>query len=574
MCSVSLAFTATGKFVFFFLFFLFLTFFFSGLRLQCTTNAWSLPGAKSLSDCRCAPGYAGSVTAGCTKCDQGLYKDRTADEACQLCPSGTYANQLGSSSLNECLTCPGGTFSGNGSKQCQVCLAGTFSNPRSSECETCSSGSYSTNNASMCTLCPAGSFQIPDVPRDDRSCSVCPTGTFSTIIGAANNTCQTCADGSFSIPGSRNCTLCPKGFWSVQGSVCAPCPTNSSSVGGTGPAGCACDPGFYRDMIGYVGFPGFSCKLCGPGTYSDGGNECKQCPAGTFTTGVGGGNSAACIGCSPGFYSSNGSAQCLGCNKGTFSSITGATACTNCEVGWYARANSSRCDACLVGTYGEGQIGSQAECTQCPIGFYCTGAKGRTLCPIGTYQGLPGQFSATACKPCKENSFCPMPYLQQSCPAGTVSAAGAKSMLECRCGAGVGCSYRKVVEAVVSLNATAAFFGMESVQQLFINAVAAAAQVQRDRVFLSKIVNKDTGEIVPIVRTTVRRRHLLETSGQRRPLKPKQNTQTFHVMLAVLDTDHMHDLNPHLEEHGLPKSHEFVWYAPHHVQVRDEGLSL
>jgi hypothetical protein len=155
-----------------------------------------------------------------------------------------------------------------------------------------------------------------------------------------------------------------------------------------------------------------------------------------------------------------------------------------------------------------------------------------------------------------------MPFLKQQCPEGTTSEPGSTNMLMCTCTKGITCVYSKVVEAIISLNISKSHFQQADVQARFVNAVANAASVTSDKVYLFKIVDKDTGEEVPVtLYNGVRRRALFGA------LSDDDTVREQHIMVAVKDTENMMNMDHHLVRSGLPSSTEWHWYPRHDVKV-------
>jgi hypothetical protein len=77
--------------------------------VSCGTNAWSLAGSSSLSNCFCLLGSSGNPSSG----------------GCTLCGSGSYSAVNGSAS---CTSCTNGatTIASSGSTRCDACNAGNI----------------------------------------------------------------------------------------------------------------------------------------------------------------------------------------------------------------------------------------------------------------------------------------------------------------------------------------------------------------------------------------------------------------------------------------------------------------
>ncbi len=91
-------------------------------------------------------------------------------------------------------------------------------------------GSYSITN---CSECPSATA----FDSSDHACHVCPPGTFNN--GSYGLNCSDCPVGTFSGPGSVNCTPCAAGYYVnyISASVCLPC-DYGYSTNGTGATAC------------------------------------------------------------------------------------------------------------------------------------------------------------------------------------------------------------------------------------------------------------------------------------------------------------------------------------------------
>ena len=126
--------------------------------------------------------------------------------------------------------------------------------------------------------------------------------------------------------------------------------------------------------------------------------------------------------------------------------------------------------------------GSNGGCALCPWGFWCGGNDNNattehavaTACPAGTANPSPGAFSSAACLPCAlgtyapgagsavclacpAGAYCPATGLTApgpSCPAHTVSTAGARSLGDCACMPNYICTYRRDLVLQLALNTT------------------------------------------------------------------------------------------------------------------------
>uniref|UniRef100_A0A7S1PH81 TNFR-Cys domain-containing protein n=1 Tax=Percolomonas cosmopolitus TaxID=63605 RepID=A0A7S1PH81_9EUKA len=435
----------------------------------------------------------------CEFCPAGFYSNfsvETGLSACAPCPSGTYANQTDATSSDVCLRCPSGHVTSDEGNfnisSCQVCPPTTFAKSGYSSCSPCPSGTYSTSGSSVCISCPPGKvLQVPlDEVTDDLDancglchagtwtqileggvtiCVPCKAGTYSTIVGALNDTvCQRCHSGTYSELEGRNssswCEPCPRGTWSnAQGAnsfgTCVPCaPGYYSNVSAAvSPMTCrACPSGTWNSLYGSASIDACilcpsgtsspltgrnassTCEFCPPQTYAAAASpDCSPCPLGHYTDpNINGGRGMQsiddCIPCPSGTYfkTGNDSAFCVKCPKGTYSTTIGAfspTTCVNCEPGSFNDIEGSdSCEYCVRGTW-SAIIASDSsqKCESCPRGYFSnvTGASTPDSCqpcPSGSYQEISGSYTCSLC------------------PAGTYSTLSAsQNQTNCiECGAG------------------------------------------------------------------------------------------------------------------------------------------
>ena len=232
------------------------------------------------------------------------------------------------------------------------CANGYYKNVTTGNCNVCRNGTYSTaDNPLTCGSCPANNacvngVQIPcDVdngyfsPAGSTQCQKCPSGYIRT---------QTIINGNY------KCTACEEGQWSFNGKTCAPCLAGFACIGSghyvTCVAGSYSTPGSYQCTPCGQGYyntqPGStSCLTCKPGEYSFYPfQECYPCPDG-FACMTGG----DIIKCLPGSYSGFGSSSCLPCSGGSYSDVAGASSCQTCGINQYSLPGASNCTQCLLG---------------------------------------------------------------------------------------------------------------------------------------------------------------------------------------------------------------------------------
>ncbi len=134
----------------------------------------------------------------CLECPAGFFAGK-GEEACSLCPKGTYQDEARKGS---CKSCPAGYWTiEEGSKSQADCLP------------VCGHGTYSPSGLVPCLECPKNSFTGPPPADGFKECTSCPDNLFTFQPGA--QTVGECQE------------KCEPGFYSETGlSPCAPCPIN------------------------------------------------------------------------------------------------------------------------------------------------------------------------------------------------------------------------------------------------------------------------------------------------------------------------------------------------------------
>ena len=175
------------------------------------------------------------MRSGCFKCVAGEY--RVDENTCNICPSGTYAEQPvpGSSGASTCRACANASdisIKGSDSESdCRpVCSQGLLLAPTkdrlSNFCNaSCPSWTAADPNGMTCSnrICEAGSFRIRGVCRfcqmgyyqsqsNQTSCDACLGGRYTSEEGSAS--CQECNNETYSAPASTECSpvSCSKSF--------------------------------------------------------------------------------------------------------------------------------------------------------------------------------------------------------------------------------------------------------------------------------------------------------------------------------------------------------------------------
>jgi len=178
-----------------------------------------------------------------TLCPQGTYCDVSKLGSPIKCPSGTYNQNIGSTTKSSCKTCPGGTYCSQdatntipcpaqyycpeGSINYIPCKPGYYCPFATNNLLPCPSGSYCPEMSSVPMNCPAGAY-CPQLSIKPISCQggyQCPSGSNQQII---------CPKGTYSLPGSGECTACQNGEFTFGpgASECQTCPVSRVDFNG------------------------------------------------------------------------------------------------------------------------------------------------------------------------------------------------------------------------------------------------------------------------------------------------------------------------------------------------------
>ncbi|GIQ81354.1 hypothetical protein KIPB_002301, partial [Kipferlia bialata] len=400
---------------------------------------------SAMTAATCAAGYycpegTDHAPAVADLCSTGHYC-LAATELEEPCPAGRYRDAVGATMLTECALCPAGDYcAGGGAAVSGLCAAGHYC-PEGSHGPTqklCPAGTYnpSTSGESLddCESCPAGSYCAAgcDTPVICTMGYYCPLGTATPIpcpigtIGIAEGynlveQCDACDAGYFCDGLGRTTAkgLCDAGYYCTGGAYTSAPPNDET--GGVCPAG------------GYCGVGSASKEYCLAGTYNpttgaSSEDDCISCPGGQYCEGN---DSSETTGeCLAGYY----------CDGGASTSTQ-----HEAQAGYYAPAGSSSQFPCLPGTYNA--LAHQESCTECPEGSYCedstmdayvscpaghycpAGTIVPKSCPSGTFRADEGGVSIDDCTSCTAGMACTTSGLSApdaTCLAGYYCKGGAQ----------------------------------------------------------------------------------------------------------------------------------------------------
>ncbi|KAL0237074.1 hypothetical protein PCE1_000471 [Barthelona sp. PCE] len=325
----------------------------------------------------------------CTGADPGYYVDSTESNVQTECPSGTANPDSESTSSASCVACDADKFCAAGAcSTCSLIPKGSYADGNGITYTACPSGTYNEleggTTIAACVDCPGGTYN-PSTGGDafdacldvdlnyyaasgSSSQTACPDGYYSVVLeieGVVADSiaiCDVCPANTKSLAGN-NCTDCGDGFYSFEGaSSCLDCAGNGTA--------CLCESGQYAT----VWSNGTEyCETCNSGYYCLAGIR-KECPEGAFSFG----GASKCTNTTemPGWRYHTANRTILPC--------TGITE--------YYNETTEMCDQCLPGNKCH-----SSHITPCPLGFFSEEGGLCEPCLPGTYAPSTGMSGCTAC---------------------------------------------------------------------------------------------------------------------------------------------------------------------------------
>lgn len=332
------------------------------------------------------------------------------DSICERCPQGTF------------------TFAPSVSKECEQCPHGpsiAYDQPAGSLLESCS----------FCSLRDLESF-LEKHNQDDVFQNLISTTNLHTTI-----TSLTCGshDGHY-FPEVQRCICCPENVVAL--------PENNILEASTYGRACEVDnptiqrveyPKKYFNDVGQeeyepqcIGCPmglyfdslSSTCKLCGPGTFTNttGATACLACPPGTFQDEAG---KWFCKSCHLGYATSQDRTECISCGPGFFQSVYFAEECSRCEGDQYSVNDTNiGCRNCPLNSVGLQDANDLKDTCVCVPGHESVDEQGSVLrgVSLDCQPCKSGTFSATnafTCSDCGDNTISPgeKSTYCESCPA-------------------------------------------------------------------------------------------------------------------------------------------------------------
>ena len=430
------------------------------------------------SSCQICPTgqYCGSgpLTAG-TVCDIYSYCPEGTTFPEPNCAPGTYTDQNGLQTMNQCKQCIIGSYCTNGIVQ-GVCNAGYYcasgsdtptpdSYTNAGKAGPCPVGHYCLAGTLLPTICPEGKFRVSTGGAAVTDCSYCEAGYYCIPNNPIPVVCPT---GAYCPSGSSTPLLCPEGYYSTatqasSNSTCLICPAGylCSRAGIGSYTNFPCTPGYYCPtgaLLPLVAPQGFYSPGYFAGTVSD----LVLCPGGFYCEQMATGYQM----CSIGTYCPLGTYSPLSCPAGYFCDYQ-TTAPSTCPQGWYCQkysvpmtdyppllcAEGAICPVsnttissglsnyqgsivptvCSAGTYAimsrDITTGYVSACIQCPAGAYsnasstsCTACDAGYICLAGATEAEPTDVSLYNGYECTPGYYCPSGILAPiPCPEGTYS---------------------------------------------------------------------------------------------------------------------------------------------------------
>ncbi|CDI82519.1 hypothetical protein, conserved [Eimeria praecox] len=214
------------------------------LGTPCPPGTWSnQKGLVSASQCK--PVKAGAFSYegetredGSGKCAKGFYcPERSTTSMAVACPPGTYNSNEGGASLDDCLPCPAGKdCSTSGTSDPRNCPTSYYCPMGSSKIVPCPVGTYSDqeglDSEEQCTQCPPGKFcSIASLAAPSGSCEpgfICHGGA-TTPTPTDGVTGEQCPPGGYCQAGATTVTPCLAGYYNPRWgagspSACLQCP--------------------------------------------------------------------------------------------------------------------------------------------------------------------------------------------------------------------------------------------------------------------------------------------------------------------------------------------------------------
>ena len=130
--------------------------------------------------------------------------DLCRGDQCELCPAGTYSEDMHLTKSDDCTHCLDNQESSADRTACTSCPSGYVQ--QNGECTTCEAGKYVKGDGTQCEDCPAGTYSISGEGQTSSDvCLPCAVGTINTVPGRTTE-CENCPTDTWTVRSGR--TLC------------------------------------------------------------------------------------------------------------------------------------------------------------------------------------------------------------------------------------------------------------------------------------------------------------------------------------------------------------------------------
>lgn len=388
--------------------------------------------------CVCQAGFEQNADMQCIPCQAGFFKNTSGNEACGLCPDGTYHINT-----TTCVSCRQGSSS---SADRLSCICDSPLHLVNDTCVPCSVNEYYDDG---CFGCPALSSTL----GMDGGVGVISCHCIDGYFLSGDTTCLPCPPNTYEMDGT--CHACtefassPEASVSVEACVCDVLPCQQMVFGNCS-GSCAviqdecseCSIGFNKSYASTAG----NMELCSPCPLHTYQNEtgqalCKDCDPSRNTLLTGNMELNACL-CRDGFEGgeANVSFACSACQPGYFKATIQNIMCTDCAIGLFTDTyQSTSCESCIdhawtngatvganttlssgsvsadcvcgMGYFQDHDFNGDPFCQRCHRGTYKNekGMQACDLCGVGLVihsfgKDEDGAVSSTHCQPCPTHS--------------------------------------------------------------------------------------------------------------------------------------------------------------------------
>ena len=199
----------------------------------CSTGTFAdVTGLTSCKTCPSGKSNAGVNNTNCESCPRGRILVTVLPLVCGICTAGFYQPSIHLDASLTCIPCPAGRYvldkANDDSKHdaqndCLYCTAGTEFSSSSTGCSTCEAGTYQDQNVQAsikCSACPEGRY-------------VSNKGTTPTLHDHLED-CSRCLQGTEFTSKTTKCVICKAGKYQDDNqatpAVCVQCPSGQHLI--------------------------------------------------------------------------------------------------------------------------------------------------------------------------------------------------------------------------------------------------------------------------------------------------------------------------------------------------------